>query len=94
MSLITSYFQQKLEYLRGWRYAIAFTLIDKMVESKLVTIFIFIPVDDKPVIGFKPSQYISLGVCASKREFKEIRQYSLSNKANNETYGIPVKLKK
>lgn len=84
-------YQERAETLGGWRDARAFTVIDKVVESKLVTSFIFAPVDNKAVIGFKPGQYLGIEVSDPKREFKEIRQYSLSDKANNKTYRISVK---
>ncbi len=84
-------YQQRADTLGGWRDARTFTVIDKQVESKLVTSFIFAPIDNKPIIGFKPGQYLGIEVSDPKREFKEIRQYSLSDKANNETYRISVK---
>jgi len=84
-------YQERVETLGGWRDARAFTVIDKVVESKLVTSFVFMPVDDKPVIGFIPGQYLGIEVSDPNREFKEIRQYSLSNKANDHTYQISVK---
>ena len=84
-------YQERADTLGGWRDARTFTLVDKIVESKLVTSFIFMPVDDKPVISFKPGQYLGIEVFDPTREFKEIRQYSLSAKANNESYRISVK---
>ena len=84
-------YQERADTLGGWRDARAFTVVDKIVESELVTSFIFMPVDDKPVIGYQPGQYLGIEVCDPNREFKEIRQYSLSDKANNETYRISVK---
>jgi len=84
-------YQERADTLGGWRDARTFTVVDKKVESKLVTSFIFMPVDDKPVIGFEAGQYLGIEVCDPNRDFKEIRQYSLSDKANNETYRISVK---
>ncbi len=84
-------YQERADTLGGWRDARAFTVVDKQVESALVTSFVFMPVDDKPVIGFKPGQYLGIEVSDPKREFKEIRQYSLSDKPNNTTYRISVK---
>lgn len=49
------------------------------------------PIDGKPVIGYQPGQYLGIAVCDPHREFKEIHQYSVSDKANNETYRISVK---
>jgi len=87
----TELYQQRAETLGGWRDGRAFTVIDKVVESTLVTSFVFMPVDDKPIIGFQPGQYLGIEVSDPSREFKEIRQYSLSNKANDQTYRISVK---
>ncbi len=84
-------YQERANTLGGWRDARAFTVVDKKVESKLVTSFVFMPVDDKPVIGFMPGQYLGIEVFDENREFKEIRQYSLSDKVNNQTYRISVK---
>jgi len=84
-------YQERADTLGGWRDARAFTVVDKQVESALVTSFVFMPVDDKPVIGFKPGQYLGIEVSDPKRKFKEIRQYSLSDKPNNATYRISVK---
>jgi nitric oxide dioxygenase len=61
------------------------------MESELVTSFVFAPVDNKPVINFKPGQYLGVEIKDTKREFTEIRQYSLSDKANNQQYRISVK---
>ncbi|OUR84130.1 nitric oxide dioxygenase [Colwellia psychrerythraea] len=90
----TELYQQRAETLGGWRDGRAFTVIDKVVESTLVTSFVFMPVDDKPIIGFQPGQYLGIEVSDPSREFKEIRQYSLSNKANDQTYRISVKREK
>jgi len=84
-------YQERAETLGGWRDARTFTVIDKVVESKLVTSFVFMPMDDKPVIGFNPGQYLGIEVSDPSSEFKEIRQYSLSNKADGKNYRISVK---
>ena len=84
-------YQEREAALGGWRDARAFTVVEKNVESKLVTSFIFAPVDKKAVIGYQPGQYLGIEVVDPTREYKEIRQYSLSDKANNETYRISVK---
>lgn len=84
-------YQERAETLGGWRDARTFTVVDKVVESKLVTSFVFMPLDDKAVIGFQPGQYLGIEVSDPSREFKEIRQYSLSTKANAQSYRISVK---
>jgi nitric oxide dioxygenase len=61
------------------------------MESDLVKTFIFEPVDKQAVIDFIPDQYLGLEVFPTGRDYKEIRQYSLSDKANGQTYRISVK---
>jgi len=84
-------YQQRAESNGGWRDARAFKVIDTIVESQLVKSFIFAPVDQKTVISFYPGQYLGIEVIPNAEEYKEIRQYSLSNKPNGETYRISVK---
>ncbi|WP_331456659.1 NO-inducible flavohemoprotein [Colwellia sp. TT2012] len=84
-------YQARAETLGGWRDARAFTVIEKKVESELVTSFIFAPLDKKSVIGYQPGQYLGIELTDENWQFKEIRQYSLSDKANHKTYRISVK---
>lgn len=42
----------------GWRGQRAFSLVEKKVESKLVTSFVFEPVDQQPVSDYQAGQYI------------------------------------
>lgn len=75
----------------GWRGKRAFKLIEKKSESELVTSFTFVPVDGMPVIDFKPGQYLGIEIEGKQLEFTEIRQYSLSDKPNGQSYRISVK---
>jgi len=84
-------YQQRLAQVGGWQGARAFKVIDKVVESELVKSFIFSPVDEQAIIGFTPGQYLGLEVKPTDSDYKEIRQYSLSDKANGNTYRISVK---
>ena len=84
-------YQQRLAQVGGWQGARAFKVIDKVVESELVKSFIFAPVDEQAIIGFTPGQYLGLEVKPTDSDYKEIRQYSLSDKANGSTYRISVK---
>jgi nitric oxide dioxygenase len=84
-------YQQRLAEVGGWQGARAFKVIDKVVESELVKSFIFAPVDEQAIIGFTPGQYLGLEVKPTDSDYKEIRQYSLSDKANGSTYRISVK---
>lgn len=84
-------YQQRAAEIGGWEGARAFKVIDKVIESELVKSFIFAPVDRQAVIGFTPGQYLGLEVHPTGNDYKEIRQYSLSDKANGKSYRISVK---
>ena len=84
-------YQQRSAEIGGWKGARAFKVIDKVIESELVKSFIFSPVDQQAVIGFTPGQYLGLEVHPTGNDYKEIRQYSLSDKANGKSYRISVK---
>ncbi|PKG40660.1 NO-inducible flavohemoprotein [Psychromonas sp. Urea-02u-13] len=84
-------YQEKLQATGGWTGTRAFKVIETRMESDLVKTFIFEPVDKKAVIDFIPGQYLGLEVFPTGRDYKEIRQYSLSDKANGQTYRISVK---
>lgn len=75
----------------GWTGGRQFKLVEKRIESELVKSLIFEPVDGRPVIGYQPGQYIGIEVEPTEGGFREIRQYSLSDKANGEHYRISVK---
>ena len=84
-------YQQRSAEVGGWQGARAFKVIDKVIESDLVKSFIFAPVDQQAVIGFTPGQYLGLEVQPTGNDYKEIRQYSLSDKPNGKSYRISVK---
>jgi len=84
-------YQQRSADIGGWQGARAFKVINKVIESELVKSFIFVPVDQQAVIDFTPGQYIGLEVHPTGNDYKEIRQYSLSDKPNGNSYRISVK---
>jgi nitric oxide dioxygenase len=84
-------YQQREELVGGWKGGRQFTLVEKRIESELVKSLVFEPVDGGAVIDYLPGQYIGIEVQPKQSEFKEIRQYSLSDKANGESYRISVK---
>ena len=75
----------------GWIGPRKFTLTKTKTESELVKSFFFSPADGQPVLGYKPGQYIGIEVKPSTSDYQEIRQYSLSDKANTKDYRISVK---
>jgi len=84
-------YQQRAQSQGGWQDARAFKVVDKIVESKLVKSLIFEPVDQQAVIDYSPGQYLGIEVTPTGSEYKEIRQYSLSDKPNGTHYRISVK---
>jgi nitric oxide dioxygenase len=84
-------YQQRAQVKGGWRDSRTFKVIDKIVESELVKSFILSPVDEQAVIDFCPGQYLGIEVTPTSNDYKEIRQYSLSDTPNGETYRISVK---
>jgi nitric oxide dioxygenase len=84
-------YQQRASVHGGWRDARAFKVIDKVIESELVKSFILSPIDEQAIIDFSPGQYLGIEVTPTASDYKEIRQYSLSDKSNGENYRISVK---
>jgi nitric oxide dioxygenase len=72
----------------GWR---TFIVKEKRPESSVITSFVLQPADGKPVANFEPGQYISVAVRVRALGLQQIRQYSLSDMPNGQTYRITVK---
>lgn len=66
-------------------------MAEKIVESELVTSFVFTAKDERAVLAYLPGQYIGLQVRPTHSEYNEIRQYSLSQASNGKNYRISVK---
>ncbi|MDP2575799.1 NO-inducible flavohemoprotein [Vibrio penaeicida] len=75
----------------GWRGTREFVVKQKTQESGVITSFIFEPTDQKPVVDYKPGQYLGLYLKPEQFEHQEIRQYSLSDTPNGRSYRISVK---
>lgn len=73
----------------GWRGARTFRVVRKVPESAEITSFYLEPVDDGPVLDFKPGQYIGLRLLVNGEEIR--RNYSLSAAPNGRGYRISVK---
>lgn len=82
---------QRKQAVGGWANARAFVVTEKRAESEWVTSFVLTPQDGQPVLVHQPGQYIGIEVSPAGSEFKEIRQYSLSQAANGVNYRISVK---
>jgi nitric oxide dioxygenase len=84
-------YQHRENSVGGWRGKRAFSIVDKVQESELVTSFVFEPLDFQPVLTFNAGQYLGVEVKPENSAFIEIRQYSLSRKPNGKDYRISVK---
>ena len=85
------FYQKRSNTLGGWKDGRKFKLVKKCIESELVKSLIFEPTDGGPVIGYQAGQYIGVEVDLDKNDYRETRQYSLSDKANGKSYRISVK---
>jgi len=75
----------------GWEGGREFVISEKNIESKLVTSFVMTPVDAKAVLDYLPGQYIGIETQPKNSEYREKRQYTLSDKPNGINYRISVK---
>jgi len=75
----------------GWQGPRKFKLVEKRIESELVKSLVFEPCDGKSVIDYQPGQYLGIRVKPITSENLEMRQYSLSDQANGESYRVSVK---
>ncbi|MCG9595387.1 NO-inducible flavohemoprotein [Vibrio sp. Isolate25] len=82
---------QRKQAVGGWENAREFVVKKKQPESEFVTSFVLEPVDGSDVLDYYPGQYVGVEVKPSSGEHNEIRQYSLSQKANGKNYRISVK---
>jgi nitric oxide dioxygenase len=73
---------------QGWRN---FVVRDKQPESDAIASFVLQPADGHPVVNFEPGQYISVALQVPSLGLQQIRQYSLSDAPNGQTYRISVK---
>lgn len=84
-------YREKAAEAGGWQGARPFIIQEKRKESELITSFVLAPADGKPVLRFKPGQYLSIKLAHPALEYQEIRQYSLSDAPNGRDYRISVK---
>lgn len=84
-------YQQTEQQPGGWYGPRQFRVQQKIRESALVTSFVLVPADGKAVVDFQPGQYLGVKVKPANSDYFEIRQYSLSDKANGYSYRISVK---
>ncbi|MEK4026568.1 MULTISPECIES: NO-inducible flavohemoprotein [Sporosarcina] len=75
----------------GWREFKDFEIVDKVEESDVITSFYLKPVDGKKLPYYLPGQYITIRTSIPGVKNVVNRQYSLSQKSNDETFRISVK---
>lgn len=59
-------------------------------ESAVVSSFVLVPVDGLPLPAFRPGQYVSVAIELPGGQ-RQLRQYSLSDAPNQQSYRISVK---
>ncbi len=84
-------YQDKQQGAGGWYGPRPFRVAAKTLESELVCSFELVPLDGGPVLAYLPGQYLGVKVKPAHADYVEIRQYSLSDKANGQSYRISVK---
>ncbi|ABM04609.1 fused nitric oxide dioxygenase and dihydropteridine reductase [Psychromonas ingrahamii 37] len=84
-------YDQKSEQQGGWRGTREFTLVNKVMETPLITSFYLKPNDGLAISDFVPGQYIAVHMQPAGAENHQIRQYSLSSAYNKNSYRISVK---
>ena len=82
----------KAEQLEGgWRTFKNFTIVNKVVESEVITSFYLEAADGKKLPSYKPGQYLTIRVNIPGEEHTLNRQYSLSQASTGDVYRISVK---
>ncbi|MTH45833.1 NO-inducible flavohemoprotein [Intestinirhabdus alba] len=75
----------------GWEGTRAFRIAAKTPRSALITSFELEPVDGGPVAAYRPGQYLAVWLKPEGFTWQEIRQYSLTRRADGKGYRIAVK---
>ena len=84
-------YQLSEEKVGGWRGARPFIISEKIQESDLVTSFVLRPEDGKAVADYRAGQFLGIKVKPAHHDYEQIRQYSLSDCPNGQTYRISIK---
>jgi len=84
-------YNEKAQQQGGWTGTREFTVVDKVIETPLITSFYLKPNDGLAISNFVPGQYIAVHMQPVGAENHQIRQYSLSSSYNQNSYRISVK---
>ncbi len=75
----------------GWKTFKDFKIVNKVIESDVITSFYLQPVDGQKLPNYEPGQYITVRTKIDGGEYTLNRQYSLSQAPNGKEYRISVK---
>lgn len=84
-------YQQNASKSGGWTGTRTFRIVSKEAQSALITSFELEAVDGGDVADYQPGQYLAIWIKPEGFKHQEIRQYSLTRKANHKGYRIAVK---
>lgn len=84
-------YNEASEQSGGWSEFKEFKVIDKVVESDLITSFYLVPTDHSLLPKFLPGQYVTVRSNLPGEEYIFNRQYSLSDSPGSEYFRISVK---
>ncbi|EMM0381923.1 NO-inducible flavohemoprotein [Pluralibacter gergoviae] len=84
-------YQQNAAKHGGWVGTRPFRIVSKQPQSDLITSFELEAADGGDVADYQPGQYLAVWLKPAGFEHQEIRQYSLTRKANRKGYRIAVK---
>jgi nitric oxide dioxygenase len=79
------------EKIGGWRGYRAFEITEIVDEAADVKSFYLKAKDGQAIATWQPGQYVGIKTTPDTSDYTEIRQYSLSNAPNNDTYRITVR---
>ncbi|WP_156289958.1 NO-inducible flavohemoprotein [Oceanobacillus salinisoli] len=75
----------------GWVGYRDFKVVEKVVESDVITSFYLQPADGGEIPPYQPGQYITVKAEIEKEPYTHLRQYSLSDAPGENYYRISVK---
>lgn len=84
-------YQQNQNKSGGWSGTRSFRIISKQPQSALITSFELEAADGGDIADYQPGQYLAVWLKPEGFAHQEIRQYSLTRKANHKGYRIAVK---
>ncbi|WP_075619310.1 NO-inducible flavohemoprotein [Paenisporosarcina indica] len=84
-------YREAEEQENGFKEFKNFKIVDKVLESDLITSYYLQPEDGSAVPSFSPGQYITIRLSIQGETYMFNRQYSLSQAPNQHTFRISVK---